>query len=42
MTIDVETLNEIMRLLELEIKKYPPGSEAAVALYKFQAMLSNS
>jgi len=38
--MDVETVNEILKLLDEEIAKYPPGSEASIALYKFKELLS--
>lgn len=38
--MDVETVNAILRLLEEELQKYPPDSEAALALWAFMERLS--
>lgn len=38
--LDVVTLNAVMKVLSEELAKYPPDSQAALALWKFKERLS--
>jgi len=38
--IDVDTLNEILRIIEEEIQKYAPGSPESIALWRLKERLS--
>ena len=37
--VDVETLNQVLALLEKEIMSYPAGSKESLALWKFKEIL---
>ncbi len=40
MTIDVETINAVLRILTAEILKYPPDSAESIALWKLKERLT--